>query len=272
MHWMMPDGLETSPATYILVVGAAFLLTGADKGGFAAVGSLAFPMLLFVLPPRFALGMWAPILVLLDIFTLRHYPKEWRIRPLVIIAPWVLIGLVVGWFLLDRLDARILKLIVGFLSVGFVALDPIRAFLVKKAMKDVPGQEYRGWRPGWVAASPFGLAAGISTMVAHAAGPVTTIYFLLQHMDKRIFVGTAARFYFVFNTVKLPFLIHNHVITADTLLKSLWLVPFAPLTVWLGAALNKRLPAAGFRPIIYGLLAVTGIYLICANWRPTSAG
>ncbi|HOW73073.1 MAG TPA: sulfite exporter TauE/SafE family protein [Phycisphaerae bacterium] len=265
MNWILPEGLETAPTTYLLVVGAALLLTGADKGGFAAVGSLAFPMLLFVLPARFALGMWAPILVLLDVFTLRHYPKEWRIQPLITIAPWVLAGLVAGWFLLDRLDARLLKLIVGVLSVAFVVLDPIRALLVRREAKETPGDLQHGWRPGWLAASPFGLAAGISTMVAHAAGPVTTIYFLLQHMDKRVFVGTAARFYFVFNTVKIPFLVQNHVITADTLIKSLWLVPFAPLTVWLGAALNKRLPATAFRPVIYGLLAITGAYLIYKN-------
>lgn len=265
MHWILPEGLESTPAVYMLVVGAALLLTGADKGGFAAVGSLAFPMLLFVLPAKFALGMWAPILVLLDILTLRHYPKEWRIRPLVTIAPWVLVGLVIGWLLLDRLDARVLKLIVGIISVAFVVLDPIRALLVRRAAKDAPSGAHHGWRPGWLAAAPFGLAAGVSTMVAHGAGPVTTIYFLLQHMDKRIFVGTAARFYLVFNTVKLPFLIHNHVITPETVRMSLWLVPMAPLTVWLGAALNKRLPAAAFRPVIYILLAMTGVYLIAKN-------
>jgi hypothetical protein len=121
------------------------------------------------------------------------------------------------------------------------------------------------WKPNWLTASPFGLGAGVATMLAHAAGGITTIYFILQKMDRRTFVGSAARLYFVFNTLKVPFQINLGYINQNSLLKSIWLLPLIPASVWLGSTLNKRISNQAFHKIIYLLLACTGTFLLYQN-------
>ncbi len=39
----------------------------------------------------------------------------------------------------------------------------------------------------------------------------------------------------------------------------------APLTVWLGSVLNRRLSSSAFNKVIYVLLAVSGVYLVYSN-------
>ena len=51
-------------------------------------------------------------------------------------------------------------------------------------------------------------------------------------------------------------------LTLDTLRWGLWLIPLCPLSVALGAWLNRRLDGAVFTRIIYGLLFVTGLNMI----------
>lgn len=272
MHeWVLPSGHSGNAVVYMIVAVLALAMTGISKGGFGGVGVLSIPMMMAVAPGKFSLAMWVPILVVCDILTLRYYPREWKARPLLLIAPWMVLGIVLGALLIGSISERTTKLFVGATSIAFVGLDWFRTWLKQRTdrTQDVPA-----FRPTWLTASPFGIAAGITTMLAHAAGAITTIYFLPQRMDKRDFVGTQARFYFVFNSAKIPFYAlvplmnpqAEPLITRETLLKSLWMMPLAPLFVWVGAALNDAMSPAMFHRVVYILLAVSGVYLIYANY------
>jgi uncharacterized membrane protein YfcA len=88
-------------------------------------------------------------------------------------------------------------------------------------------------------------------------------------MDRRTFAGTSARFYVVFNTLRIPLYASPslEILSWDALKKSLWLMPLVPLTVRLGSHLNRRLSPADFNKIIYALLALSGGYLIYTQIR-----
>ena len=273
-NWIIPTECSSHPAVYVLVALAAFLLTGVSKGGFGGVGILSVPLMMMVAPPHLTLGMWLPLLICCDLFTVRSYPKQWELRPILLLAPWMFAGVVAGWGLLRLLSklgseaeaGHWVKVFVGGLSVLFVVLEVVRGVVTRRLDT---GTDRPPWRPTWRSTAPFGIAAGISTMLAHSAGAITTIYLLAQRLDQRIFVGTSGRFYFVFNTLKVPFYtlacFELRYITAESLKLSLWLVPLAPVSVWAGSELNKRIAPALFQRIIYGLLAVSGGYLIWAN-------
>lgn len=264
-QFFIPDGFSGSWAVYILVALVAFLITGISKGGFGGVGILSIPLMMMVVPEEQAplvLGMWLPLLILCDIFTIRSFPKEWTLRPILLLAPWMMIGIVAGWLLLGHVSSRHVKLFVGALSLLFTATEIGRIVLVRHLAIRAGKPP---WRPTWLTAAPFGLAAGISTMIAHSAGAITTIYLLSQRLDKSTFVGTSGRFYFVFNSIKVPFYIHLAVISQESVAKSLWLIPLAPLGVWAGAWLNRRISTTAFSTIIYCLLAVSGVYLVSTN-------
>lgn len=272
MHeWVLPAEHSVNPVVYMVVAALALAMTGISKGGFGGVGVLSIPMMMAVAPAKFSLGMWLPILVVCDVLTLRYYPREWKARPVLLIAPWMLLGIVLGAFLLGTISPRTTKLFVGITSIVFVGLDWFRTWLKKRIDR---GKDVPPFRPTWLTASPFGIAAGITTMLAHAAGAITTIYFLPQRMEKRDFVGTQARFYFVFNSAKIPFyaivpLLNpqaEQLITRETLIKSVWMLPLAPLFVWIGAAMNEKMSPAVFHRVVYILLAVSGAYLVYSNW------
>jgi hypothetical protein len=209
------------------------------------------------------LGIWVPLLILCVIFTMLAYPKEWALRPIAILAPWMLAGFGVGYLVLGYVDDRMIKLFVGVLSIAFVTLQVIRAF---SARRNGVSLERPPWRPSFVQAAPYGLVGGVCSMIAHAAGAITTIY-LLPQLNRRSFVGTSARFYFVFNIVKTPLYAAPDVgvVTTEALIKSLWLMPFVPLSIWMGSALNRRLSPEQFNRVIYVLLAISGAWLIHEN-------
>lgn len=260
--WILPAEYTGQPSAYFAAVLAALLITGIAKGGFGGVGALAVPLLILVMPATRAVGFWLPMLIWMDVLTIRWYPRDWRLRPVLVMAPSVLAGIVAGWYLLDVLNERYLKLFVAALSVGFVFLEWGRSAIARGLARPDNGP----WHPTVVTAAPFGLAAGVGTIVAHAAGAVTTIYFLLQRMDKRVFVGTSARFYVAVNTIKVPFLAQSGYIHGETLRTALWLVPLAPLAIALGVAMNRRIPAAAFVRVIHVLMVLTGGYIFWANW------
>jgi uncharacterized membrane protein YfcA len=102
-------------------------------------------------------------------------------------------------------------------------------------------------------------------MLAHAAGSIIQMYVLPQKLDKREFVGTCARFFFVFNLFKVPFFVASSSearLTWEAFRSSLWLFALAPLGVWFGSWLNKKTDPKWFVRLIYFFLAFAGAKLI----------
>ncbi|MBN1491473.1 MAG: sulfite exporter TauE/SafE family protein [Phycisphaerae bacterium] len=261
--WIVPPGSETRPTSYVLVAAAAMLMMAVSKGGFGGLAIVSGPLLMMVTDARTALGLMLPLLLVCDTMTLPLYPREFVWRPILRLAPWVITGIVIGWFLLDHVTestAPLLKVGVGLLAVAFVVLEIVRWAVARREKRRV-----KPWRPGIVASIPFGLSAGITTMLAHAAGAITVIYLLPQRLASRVFVGTTARFYFIFNAIKIPFYVELGLINRATLQRSIWLLPVCAVGVWSGSALNRRVSQRGFRIVVSVLLLLTGLMLIHRN-------
>lgn len=269
MNWIIPDCVEVAPWQYLLTAAGATLITGLSKAGFGGgLGVISTPLMLLVLPANVAISMMLPILIVCDLLTLRHFPHEWDPVSFRGIAVGTSLGLLGGFGLLlyfarEGVDGeRGIRLIVGCVSILFVALK-----LGRLRRRDATAGPERPL-PAGVLGTPLGLVAGTVTMVAHAAGPVVDIYLLLRRLDRRRFVGTAARYYLTFNTCKIPLYLLASVvaerdyITWSTLRWDLWLLPLCPVGVAAGAWLNRRLTGRAFTLIIYVLLFVTGARML----------
>ena len=57
----------------------------------------------------------------------------------------------------------------------------------------------------WWFGGTLGFVAGVTTMMANAAGPVMVVYLLAMRLPKLAFVGTSAWFFFAVNWLKVPF-------------------------------------------------------------------
>jgi uncharacterized membrane protein YfcA len=273
MHfgWLIPADLAVAPWIYFALGGVATLLTGFSKGGFGGgLGVIATPIMLTVLPARAAVSFMLPLLIVCDIFTVRRFPREWDPPSFRMLAGGTVVGLVIGLglmvvFVRGRVDGEFwLRLIIGVASLLFCALKGWRW------MGDRRRDKQAAPRPplGYVAGTAIGVVAGVTTMLAHAAGPVVDMFLLNRRLDRRPFVGTASRYYLVFNSIKVPLFILAGMLGGKAYLSwetagwSLAFVPLCPLGVWAGTWLNRRMSGETFTRLIYVLLLVTGVRMV----------
>ncbi len=278
--WLIPDAANGSPILYFFLISAGVLLTGFSKAGFGGgLGILATPLFMQVLPPRLALAMMLPVLIVCDLFTLRHFPREWDRVSFFRIAGGMAAGILMGTLALVLLGSvgtagdRTLKLFVGGLSLVFCAMK-FREWFGRSSRSDSeqngPGGPPK--RPGWLTGTLLGVLGGIATMLAHAAGQIVGVHFLSHRLSPSVFVGTTARFYLTFNTLKIPFFLlagalsREPYLTLDTLRWNLWMFPLCGVGVAAGAWLNRRMKGALFTRIVYGLLFVTGLRMVWTAW------
>lgn len=272
-RWIVPPEANVGAGAYIAVAVIALLVTAVSKGGFGGgVGMISVPLMLQVAPGPTVIAMWLPILIACDIATIRAYPKEWSwpaMRPLV---PGMALGILATTAFLGTLDKDAhgaaaqqrdgwLKLGVGLVAFVFIALKYLPRKPKPAATEGEGAAEPAPWSPTYAVGIPVGLLSGLTTMIAHAAGPLVTMFLLPQRMDPRTFVGTTGRFYFAFNSFKVPCLIAIGWLSPQTFRYGLWLLALAPFGVYFGAWLNRRMNAATFVRLIYVFLALAAAKL-----------
>ncbi len=245
-------------------IALSLFLLAMSKGGFP-IGSIALPLLVFVWPDqtqaaRASVAFMLPMLCVMDIVALCLYARhvQWPlIRPLL---GGSLAGVLVGSLLfvsdesaLLALSDRMLTFLIGLLGLLFVLYRIARRWLL---------QHLETVHPTTLVASGFGLAAGITSTLAHAAGPVMQMYLLPQHLPKAQFAATTVAFFFLLNLVKMiPFTLAGRIQT-EGLLLGVTLLPVIPLGVLAGFALVRITREKHYTALIYTALTVASSGLI----------
>ena len=240
------------PLFYLLAVPAVLIL-GISKGGFGGgLGSLAVPLTALVVSPIQAAAVLLPILCVMDVHGAWVYRGRWDKTNLKILMPAALIGLAVGTLTFRYLDARIIRLIIGAIAVGFT----VHYWLAGLATV----REARGVDP--IRGSFWGAVSGFTSFIAHASGPPMSVYLLPQRMDKTRFLATTIVFVLFMNYVKLVPYAWIGQFSSENLYTSLVLLPLAPLGMWLGIWLHRIVPEAIFYRVCYLLLFLAGLKLL----------
>ena len=245
-------------------VGAMVFLVGLSKSGFGGgVALLAVPTTAIALgyTPRgsgAALGLLLPLLVLGDTIAVWQYRDLFSVRIVKRLAAGSLLGVVVGgamlwWFHRQKGSVEaIMRVQIGVESVGLISLHWWRQW------RGVP---QRTWPEPW-RGRVTGLAAAVSSTLAHAAGPIVVTYLMPLKLDRREFVGTTAIYFFAVNGAKLPaYWLAGQFERADPAF-SLRFVPLVVVGAIVGVWLNKRMSDRLFRTVVYGLTFALGWYLL----------
>jgi uncharacterized membrane protein YfcA len=246
--------LPDYPSGFLVVAVLAILLTGISKGGFAGgLGGFAVPLMALYISPADAAGIMLPILCLMDLFGLHAYRNRWSRAHLRILLPGALVGIALGALTFRAITADGVRLLVGAIAIAFT-LNQWLGLASRIARRDVPA----GPRSGrfWAAVS------GFTSTLAHAGGPPYAVYMLSQKLDKTSYVATAAVFFTVVNYVKAVPYFYMGQFHAGNLSTSLAFAPLAPIGIWLGVWLHRRLPEGPFYRIAYVLLFLTGLKLV----------
>jgi uncharacterized membrane protein YfcA len=207
---------------------AAFC-TGLSKTGILGLGILSVALFANVIPARESTGAILPLLLCADVFGVLFFRKHASWPHLWRLAAWVMAGVFLGYFALDRINNAQMQRMIGVILLAMLALHWWRARQAGDLAGHLPNSR-------WFAAL-MGILAGFTTMVANAAGPVMALYLLAIGLPKLVFIGTAAWFFMLVNAFKVPLSAKLGLITPQSLLMdAILLLPMIP-----GALLGPRI-------------------------------
>jgi uncharacterized membrane protein YfcA len=149
---------------------------------------------------------------------------------------------------------------IGFLSVTFVLFQFFRMARERRL-----GREESAYAPPAWHGVALGACGGLTSTLAHAGGPVVTLYLLPQKLEKGVFVGTVIKYFFIGNLLKLIPFFGRHLLTGQIAWLSLILAPAVVVGTVLGAILHRRFSDKVFRLTVYCLAFGFGILLILSS-------
>ena len=257
------DILSQYAALDLFWIGLSLFMIGMSKGGFP-VGAIALPILILVWPvqaqaARAAVGFMLPMLCVMDAVALSFYWRKVQWGRIIYLIPATILGVAVASFLFVSDDAlvavsdRVLKIMIGALGILFVGYFAAKKWIVR---------HLHASEPNWAKGSVFGFAAGITSTLAHAAGPVMQMYLLPQQLEKKKFAGTSCAFFWMLNLIKLlPFAMLGR-IQPDNLKLGAALLPVIPLGVAFGWWMTHKTEQKHYTLLIYAVLLITSVALI----------
>ena len=240
----------TDPWFYAAAI-PAVLLVGIAKGGFGSgAGIFATPLMALTIPIPQAAAIMLPILIVMDAVGLWAYRGKFHRENLKLLLAGAVLGIVFGALAFRYLSDAWTRLVLGVMSVGFVL-------------------HYYGMRVGARASSPsralgffWSTVSGLTSTIAHAGGPPLSIYLLPLRLEKSVLVGTTVVFFAVVNLVKLVPYAWLDLFDDRNLATSAALAPLAPVGIYAGYQMMRRVNEAIFYRICYALLFVVGLRLL----------
>ena len=242
--------LITDPFFYAVAVPAVLML-GISKSGFGAgFGSLAVPVMALAVTVPQAAAILMPVLLLMDLLGMAAFRKNFDLPLLKFLLPFGLLGTVVGALLFKALDARLVAGIVGLLTLVFLA----QRLLFPPRLDSPP-------LPRWLGAV-LTVISGFTSFVSHAGGPPLTAYVIPLRLNPLNFTATMAFFFFVINLAKwIPYGLLG-LLDLRNMATSLALLPLAPLGVWIGVRMARRISPLLFYRLLYVGMLLTGCKLV----------
>jgi uncharacterized membrane protein YfcA len=253
--------LHFSALGWLAVAGGA-LGIGLNKGGLTGLGIL--PVLLFavVLPPLQSTGFVLPLLIIGDICAVVIYRRVVLWKVFWHLLPPALIGILIGYALMGPMviggvhvgiPPAIYGRIIGWLILALLALQLVRGAYGEKLDHFF---ESRGFGVA------MGVLAGVATMLANAAGPVATLYFVSVGLPKWNLIGTSSFLFFVINLSKVPLSASLGLTNAVSLTFALALLPLVVVGFFTGRKLATVLPQKIFDRFLLVCTAIGALKLI----------
>lgn len=253
-----------SPWWSIIFLGAA--LIGVTKSGFGSgVGLMIVPMMTIAcanvatLGEKAALPLMLPLLILGDLIAVWQYRHLFSLNIVSKLLPGTVLGVVLGGLLLwwferqqEAVAAALIRLEIGFECILLVGLHWWRvARGIGRAI----------YAPSPAASFFTGAFAAVSSTLAHAAGPIIALYLLPQRLDRQLFVGTCAIYFFILNSAKLPAYFLSGLFGNISWKQTAQLVPLLVAGALAGFWLNRRMNDQAFSRIVYGVTFLLGCYM-----------
>lgn len=241
-----------SPTEWLLLFAGAMGI-GLSKSGFPGVSMFHVVVYALIFGAKASTGILLPMLVFGDCVAIFVFGRKAVWKQVRKLLPPTLVGILVGWMLMDRLDPVTFKRLVGIIILTLTALQVTRS---KKPewFDKIPEQQ-------WFALL-LGFLAGVTTMLANAAGPVVALYLLSVRLPKWELIGTSAWLFLVLNLSKLPLSYQLGLIHPESLRIGIYAAAGIPIGLYLGRWLVERISQYWFNAILLTFTALAAIRMI----------
>src|SRR5690349_21172879 len=155
-----------SAAQWALAVAGA-LGMGISKAGFPGMSLVHVVVFALVFGARNSTGIILPMLIAADVLAVRAFQQHARWIYIRRMLPASVVGIVIGFALMGRLSDAAFSPLIGSVVLVLTALQ-VGRMARPDLLAGVPHSQAFAWT--------MGLLAGITTMLANAAGPVVTLY------------------------------------------------------------------------------------------------
>ena len=247
--------LITDPLFYVFAVPAVLLL-GVSKSGFGAgFGALAVPMMAMAVSVPQAAAILMPVLLLVDLLGLAAFRKHFDRALFRFLLPFGLLGTMVGTLLFRVLDAHLVAAVTGGVTLLFLAQ---RLLFPPRADSAPP--------PRWLGGI-LSTVAGFTSFVAHAGSPPINAYIIPMRLPPLVFTATLAFFFFAINMSKWIPYAWLGLLDGRNMSTSLVLLPLAPIGVFVGFRIARRIRQELFYRLVYLGMFLTGVKLVWDGFR-----
>ena len=229
------------------IAAAAVVLCGGVISGLAGFGFalVAVPPLLLIYDPPTVVTLSISLTLVTGWVVLIDSWRAVQQRTVLALAPWALLGVLVGVAMLRFLDATVIKLLAGTVVVLF-ALALIR-----------------GWTPSGaqspVATAIAGTASGALNASTGMAGPPVVLLFAARGFGVQPFRASTVAYFVFVDAFGLAVLALGGIVGRAEFSVAATLLPAALAGTLVGRSLVRRVSVETFRRITLGLLLLTGL-------------
>jgi uncharacterized membrane protein YfcA len=213
-------------------------------------------LLALVLPAKMSVGVLLPILISADIMAVAIYRRHAEWRYIFRLLPWMLVGIVIGYFVFSHVNDAHVRLMIGVILLSMTGVH----FFRKWSRRNHEGEDQLPHHPVFIATT--GIIGGFATMVANAAGPVAALYFIASGLPKYAYIGTSAWLFLLVNCIKVPFMIELGIMDVDSLKFSAGFMPYAIGAALIAPLIVKRINQKLFEVLIWVFVVIGGLKLI----------
>ena len=246
---MLPD--FTAVEWALAVIAATGI--GVSKSGLPGVSLLHVVLFAQLFPGLRSTGVVLPMLIVGDVGAVLLFRRHAQWNHVFRTLPPALIGVGIGWACMRAWPGLNWNPVIGGIVAGLAVLQLVRNWR-PDLLSDMPHARGFAWT--------MGLLAGVTTMVANAAGPVMGLYLLAVALPKDAFVGTSAWFFLLINVLKVPFSAQLGFIEPATLTFNALLNTLILSGLFLGSALVAKVPQKVFDTLILAFAIVASLKLI----------
>ena len=236
----------------MLAILAAFGI-GVSKSGFAGVSLVHVLVFIFLFGARDSTGVVLPMLIVGDILAVLAFRQHARWEYIHRLLPPALTGVIIGWSLMQRISDTTFKPLVGTIILLLTVLQLVR-LCRPDLYEKVPHQLWFAWL--------IGLLAGVTTMLANAAGPIMALFFIAVSLPKFELVGTSAWFFLIINCLKVPFSVQLGLIHPSTLTFNAILIPAIAAGLFTGRWCVTRISQRLFDALLLLFVAIAALRLM----------